>query len=896
VAGDGIKVDTVAAYAFANCGNLTVVNLPDLMNIHSHAFANCSALTHMTFPNHNMRIEDRAFFDCRLLSTVTFDGNRPTYMGRDVFAGHASGFVVQHYDWDFIVVQDVWQNANNPNYNLRKITEVTGVTLTINGVTSASHSVTLTHTNPFLALPVPTINNTNVGYSSVFAANIARSAVWSSDNPQVATVDMQFGQWRINAVSPGTATINAKVTDRGKTHYARILVTVSIGPASVELSQVTMDVAVGQSERLIAEIHPFDVTNRNIIWTSSDPSIASVDQAGLVTGVSHVPGRNNTVRIRAAMASNTSIFRECVVTVIPSMYAYFPVTGINGLPQAASVGHPLLLSGTAFPAYATSQGITKWEVRNAGTTGANVVETQDGFFLHTTGTGTATVDAIIADGRSYGLEYRQTFTVTVQNFVAVWQILDLPSQAIERRPLPLSGLVVPPGATNRTVVWSLSPNHNGPPAEVTGGTLTAWGLGTVMVRATIKNGAGGTATAENTHLPDYVIDFPVTVIPAPARFRLDVQASPAHGGIVTGSGEYEPPLNPAPIDNWQQAIPITASAGAGYRFDGWSFSGTSQTGGGRFRDAAAPSTQFLLPSDPSMPTYTVVARFTYVGAAGGGGSGTQPPSFLLNHFENGNFVHTAGSNLPLIHITQKEVNLLNLLDAVLIGETPLQPGRHYRIDDAQGTTRLTLHAPTLTNLVAGSHILTVRYRDGTAATAMFRVDRGISTVVPFQDVRANDWFAPYVTFVFDRGLVNGTSPTAFSPQANLTQGQAVLVLFRMNGGSMSASADTAAAWAVSNNILPVAGRFTLNEPITRQDFALLLSRYADRRSISLYESRPADAFSDQTGIAMAARAAVTRLNRARIINGRPGNLFDPNGRLTRAEFAAMLQRFIWASV
>ncbi|MCL2495700.1 MAG: hypothetical protein FWE98_08650 [Oscillospiraceae bacterium] len=87
---------------------------------------------------------------------------------------------------------------------------------------------------------------------------------------------------------------------------------------------------------------------------------------------------------------------------------FIPVTGIAGLPTAATVGTPLALAGEVTPANATNQTIA-WSVANTGATGAVIT----GGVLHTTAAGTVTLMAAVADGTAPGVPYQRTFSVAV---------------------------------------------------------------------------------------------------------------------------------------------------------------------------------------------------------------------------------------------------------------------------------------------------------------------------------------------------------------------------------------------------------------------------------------------------------------------------------------------------
>jgi hypothetical protein len=107
----------------------------------------------------------------------------------------------------------------------------------------------------------------------------------------------------------------------------------------------------------------------------------------------------------------------------------------------------------------------------------------------------------------------------------------------------------------------------------------------------------------------------------------------------------------------------------------------------------------------------------------------------------------------------------------------------------------------------------------------------------------------------------------------------------------------AVAWAYGAGIVSGIGdnRFAPDAEITRQDLAVMLARYADAMEAALPATRAAAAFADSGDVAGYAKDAAALLYSAGIVNGKPGNLFDPSGPATRAEVAAMLHRFILAA-
>ena len=171
----------------------------------------------------------------------------------------------------------------------------------------------------------------------------------------------------------------------------------------------------------------------------------------------------------------------------------------------------------------------------------------------------------------------------------------------------------------------------------------------------------------------------------------------------------------------------------------------------------------------------------------------------------------------------------------------------------------------------------------------------------FSDVDADDWFAASAIYVRDNGVMNGTSATTFNPDGTTSRGQITAILYRAAGSpAVSGSADfpdvadgayyaDAAVWAAANGIVTgyADGTFGPNDPITRQQLAAILWRYAGSPSAEA----GAD-FADESAIASYAVTAVDWARDAGVITGRDGNRFDPNGRATRAQAAVILHRYL----
>ena len=180
---------------------------------------------------------------------------------------------------------------------------------------------------------------------------------------------------------------------------------------------------------------------------------------------------------------------------------------------------------------------------------------------------------------------------------------------------------------------------------------------------------------------------------------------------------------------------------------------------------------------------------------------------------------------------------------------------------------------------------------------------------PFTDVQEGNWFYDDVFFMWENNLMNGTSDTLFSPNSPLTRGMVVTVLYRMENEPDVADLnmpfpDVAAGqwytdavkWAAENEIVlgHSNGQFAPNDNVTREQLATILHRYqkfAEQIPPNVAEARE---FTDLSSISEYAKESVNALVMQDVIRGRDSGSFDPRGNATRAEFAAMLHRYLLA--
>ena len=403
---------------------------------------------------------------------------------------------------------------------------------------------------------------------------------------------------------------------------------------------------------------------------------------------------------------------------------------------------------------------------------------------------------------------------------------------------------------------------DGPTIDTTGdGTTCISGTNTISISdltdtaakdiyIVAKDAAGNESVKLKIEIPAYTV--------VPKTYTLTVDLNGGSGG--TTCGEYAEGA----------VVNIDAGSRSNYRFAGW-----TSTNGGAFADASSASTTFTMPAANT----TITANWRYIG---GGGSTTD--YYRLTFETNG------GSEISSIR--RAEYTTIDLTDY-----TPTREG--YEFTGWYADENLT------------EKITSIRLTRNTTVYAGWeeiKENPGTGFENPFTDVSESDWFFNDVKFVYQNGLMNGTSATTFSPEGTTSRGMIVTILWRMAGspdmedkiwGYPFADVDatayygTAVYWARLNGI---AGgyddaTFGPNDPITREQMAAILYRYAQYKGYDVSAKADLNKFTDADEISNYALEALQWANAEGLINGKGDGVLDPKGQATRAEAAVILTRF-----
>ena len=310
---------------FSDCDGLTKIQLPDsVTTIGERTFYNCDSLAAITIPDSVTSIGSSIFYDCDALTDVT--------LGTGITSIPSSAF--EHCD----VLQSIvlpYRTATvgaNAFKNCVALTEITiprattsidatafsyPSKMTVYGVAGTyaetfANEQGMKFVNREVKATEVKLSQTELKLNrgvkeklvmTVTPEDFTDEVTWRSSNTDVATID-DSGQ--VTAKAVGETTIKVTVGDVS----ASCKVTVVQPVTSISLNKSSLEMNALDTYQLKANVSPSNADNKSVQWSSSDATIASVDESGLVTA--HKKG---TAVITVAAQDGSGVTRSCNVTV-----------------------------------------------------------------------------------------------------------------------------------------------------------------------------------------------------------------------------------------------------------------------------------------------------------------------------------------------------------------------------------------------------------------------------------------------------------------------------------------------------------------------------------------------------------------------------------------------------
>lgn len=317
-----------------------------------------------------------------------------------------------------------------------------------------------------------------VGKSEVLTATVSpsnatnRNVRWSSSDETVASAV----NGRVMAFKPGSTTVTVTTEDGGKTANCQVSVNPKIvNVESVSLDRTELTLTEGESTTLTAVVSPSNATDRNVRWSSSDATVASVVN-GKVTALK---AGSATVTVTTEDGGRTA---SCRVTV-KSKVVNVESVSLNKSSVALIAGESVTLVVTVSPSNATNKNVS-WHSSDES------VATVSNGRVTALKAGSAVITVTAEDGGKTAI-----CQVSVKPKIVNVQSVSLNKSSItltEGESITLTAVVSPSNATNKNVRWSSS---DASVASVVNGKVTALKAGSSTIKVTTEDG-GLTASCQ----------------------------------------------------------------------------------------------------------------------------------------------------------------------------------------------------------------------------------------------------------------------------------------------------------------------------------------------------------------------------------------------------------------
>ena len=568
--------------------------------------------------------------------------------------------------------------------------------------------------------------------------------------------------------------------------------------------------------------------------------------------------RGNQYRCVVKSASGVSVISQAATLTVQAKPASVSVTGVKLNTETLELftGNTATLTATVEPDNATNKNVT-WSSNNAD------VATVDNGTVTAVGAGKTTITVTTEDGT-------KTASCTVTVTVPVTGVTLSQTQAslyYNRTPntLTLTATVAPDNATNKDVTWTSSDSTVATVDQ--NGLVTALARGTAVITATTVDGgktatctvtvsrysSGGGSSSSSTSLSDRAID---DIQDARPGDTVEITLRP---GRTTLEREVFEELA-------GQDITLEIDAGDGVL---WTVNGLDIPEDTRLHDLDLDVDL----GDSGIPATVLNAVTGEIGTV------------QLSLAHDGEFGFTMTLSAPLgrdnadywanLYWYNERTEELEFQQAARIAN--------------DGTAEFAL--------------------DHASDYAIVIDDRSHEPVdLPFNDVPESYWAYDAIQYVYGEGLMAGTSGSTFNPEGTTTRGQIVTILWRLSGSPVvnylmdfddvdpAAYYAEAIRWATTEGIAGGygGGLFGPDDPITREQLAVMLHRYAQHEGcdVSIGEDTNILSYADAFTVSEYAVSALQWACGAGIISGTgDGSTLTPQGEATRAQAATVLMRF-----
>ncbi len=536
-------------------------------------------------------------------------------------------------------------------------------------------------------------------------------------------------------------------------------------------------------------------------------------------------------------------------------------------------------AGTAYSQTLAAEGNpTNWSITSGSLpAGLNL----NGNTISGTPTTANTYSFTVTATNDYGSDSKQ-FTLTVDAAPAV----SVTGISLDKTTLSLyvgenqtlTATVQPENAANKNVTWSSSAENV---ATVdTKGKVTAVGAGTAQITVTTEDG-NKTATC--------------TVTVTAKTYSLSVDPSTLNFGSIT-EGEERPAAQTVTVKNTGNQR-VTLVQPTAENFEIAKIDELTLNAGESVKFTIQPKenlprgsySEQIAISNTNGEKATITATFTV----------KEPPYTGKYSYELSTSVGDHGSLTVDRYATEGEKVTITVTpdEAYLLDDLVVTAGGKdvELVDNGDGTFSFTMPSADVK--------ISATFAEDPDWTEPEEPATDVSDI--FLDVAPNAWYKDAVQYAYDNGLMTGVSANEFAPEATTTRAMIVSMLARLEGVESAESAGftdvaandwyaTAVNWAAASGITSGTGdgNFSPNTAITREQLAAILMNYAQYKGQDVSARATLDTYNDATAISSWANDVMSWAVAEGLLTGVTNDQLQPQGNATRAQVAAILERFL----
>ena len=539
-----VSVTSLGNGCFSYCRDLTSINLPNgITSLGNDFFSFCTSLTSVALPNSITSLGDACFSHCEKLKSIVLPEGI-TSLGDQCFFYCSSlekitlPSTLENIGCDFLYGTEkkiiisclASKPPTNKNYNAISLSSDSRLYVPQNSLEKYKSIYpwnTVNLINPLYPVDSVTLSaNYSVEIAKTMKMDYAilpenaanKNVTWLSESPEIASVD---ADGTVTGNKVGTAKIVATTTD-GTDVSAYTMVTV-VPPLVVSMSFVDSTISLTKTKKTTVslKITPADAGNKNMVWTSSDESVATVVQSAdaakpleaIVTG--HKVGK---ATIKAEAQDGSGVTATCEVEVTPLLVSDFAVKEdmvIKDVPKKLEIEFT--------PAEADNQNL-KWTSLSPEI--ASI--TEDGVVTGTEIGRWATLKAITTDGSNiektfdvqvFGIEFKEPYLSVVKTKEANICMSDKSNRYTDQVRWTSSDESVATVTPDKSIRWRYS------------AIVSAKKVGKTIIKIEATDGSGMSATCEVEVMPLPVSNFTTNtssvVKTVPTKMEMDVTPAEA---------------------------------------------------------------------------------------------------------------------------------------------------------------------------------------------------------------------------------------------------------------------------------------------------------------------------------------------------------------------------------